>query len=120
MPQTTVTTRETLSVIVYTEFTYDSDEVDFDPTQDSGWSLNEREHVEKVHRAFDGTEITEAEAALIFRVGDSEGAMTHRVQVRDGIREFDSLAPKAAIQGDDCSMQSRCGGACVSSPNSGV
>lgn len=99
MARVIVTTVEQVHVLVYTEFSYDSNEVDFDPTQSSGWSLNHEEGVEKVQYVHSGAQITEADASLIYRLGDSDGAITRRILVEQGDYKFDSM--KAAGLSED-------------------
>lgn len=101
MAKVTITTVEEVSVFVYTEFSYDSNEIEFDPTQESGWSLNQEDGVHKVQYVQNGTEITEEQASLVYRLGDSDGAITRRIRVEQGDYKFDSMEAAGVSEVED-------------------
>jgi hypothetical protein len=92
MARVTITSVEEVTVCIYTEFSYDTDEVAFDPTQSSAWDLNGEAGVEKIQYSRQKPSISEAEADTIYRHGYSNGALMRQIQVQQGDYEFDSMS----------------------------
>jgi len=91
MARVTITSVEEVTVSIYTEFSYDSDEVEFDPTQASAWELNGETGVEKIQYTLQKPSISETEADTIYRHGNSNGVLTRRIQVQLGDYSYDSM-----------------------------
>ena len=92
MARVTITSVEEVTVCIYTEFSYDTDEVEFDPTQASAWDLNGEAGVEKIQYSRQKPSISEAEADTIYRHGYSNGALMRQIQVQQGDYEYDSMS----------------------------
>ena len=93
MARVTITSVEEVTVCIYTEFSYDTDEVEFefDPTQASAWDLNGEAGVEKIQYSRQKPSISETEADTIYRHGNSNGVLTRRIQVQLGDYTYDSM-----------------------------
>jgi hypothetical protein len=100
MARITITTVERLEVHVFTEFSFDDAEVDYEPLRHDAWSLNGQEGVEKHHYSLGGSPMPEEEADAIYRHGESEGAKTQRIQAVFGSGRYDSM-PKCEVDGFD-------------------
>jgi hypothetical protein len=92
MARVTITSVEEVTVCIYTEFSYDTNEVAFDPTQASAWDLNGEAGVEKIQYSRQKPSISEAEADTIYRHGYSNGALMRQIQVQQGDYEYDSMS----------------------------
>ncbi len=92
MARVTITSVEEVTVCIYTEFSYDTDEVEFDPTLASAWDLNGEAGVEKIQYSRQKPSISEAEADTIYRHGYSNGALMRQIQVQQGDYEYDSMS----------------------------
>jgi hypothetical protein len=92
MARVTITSVEEVTVCIYTQFSYDTDEVEFDPTQSSAWDLNGETGVEKIQYSRQKPSISEAEADTIYRHGYSNGALMRQIQVQQGDYEYDSMS----------------------------
>ena len=104
MARITITTIENLTVNIITEFSFDGNDISFDPTKSSGWDLNGVVGVEKAQYSVCGgraRNISADQADVVYSLGSCDSAQNRRVQVEYGTYKFDSLDALCLEDDDD-------------------
>ena len=94
MAQISITTTEHLLVTILTDFSYDDQEVSFDPTTETGGVLQALEKVRKYQYSFTKgrlRNLCEEDVDAVYRHGRTSGSSIRRIVVQQGDYEFDSL-----------------------------